>query len=195
MSRILRYKKIFGSGREVLRRGHLHHLWFGDCQVAWAKEGHLVSMFLSNVIFSVNRLVGRLPRLFAKRWLDPFETFIPPSQTYINHLKEMLGDAFYIIFTFFSPKNEPPLQTPGGSLVRKRKTLSWPESDAPEFLCVAFSAVSPRRWWRLKMCKQGSKRLEVQVIYTYNISIHYIYSLLQSFATQTAQDLKWNLKK
>ena len=25
---------------------------------------------------------------------------------------------------------------------KKRKTLSWPESDAPEFLCVAFSADS-----------------------------------------------------
>lgn len=37
----LRYKKIFGRGREVLRRGHLHHLWFGDCQVARAKDGLL----------------------------------------------------------------------------------------------------------------------------------------------------------
>ena len=39
-------------------------------------------------------------------------------------------------------KNTPSEQifVRGFNFVRKRKTLSWPESDAPEFLCVAFSA-------------------------------------------------------
>ena len=54
----------------------------------------------------------------------------------------------------------------GFSWSRKRKTLSWPESDAPEFLCVAFSAVSRRR---LKMCKKGKQGVgSSSDIYTYH---------------------------
>ena len=47
-------------------------------------------------------------------WLDSSLTWFP----------------FCLVFSLFSTH------------ARKRKTLSWPESDAPEFVCVAFSSDS-----------------------------------------------------
>lgn len=128
------------------------------------------------------------------------------SSLHLNYIKITISRrCFSYDFTYFSlPRMNRHYNPRGGfSWSRKRKTLSWPESDAPEFLCVAFSAVSRPAalvkiedvQWQTGKQGAGSSSDITLINYTYIQYIYCIYNLFQSFATQKAQDLKWNLKK
>ena len=130
--------------------------WSPSFHVSFKYYLYLVSIFSWDVP----------PRLFAKRWLDLFKTFIPPSQLYKITISRR---CFSYDFTyFFLPRMIPATTIPGwffigqGSVRRfrgpsrmLRNSFAWPSPQ-----CLGQRRF--REDWRC--AKKGSKGLEVQVI-------------------------------